>query len=174
MYGSWSPGWSAKPLVSAYDRIVGTHRVSTKPGQLQRVILKGLGCFGAFEDRGGCFEGPLLVGGWTPGQEAAFEEVRARLRSLEVNPDGHRVGAEQRRTEEGTVWWVVVGPDRARWLLSWSELEPGVLVVEWRRSVACYSSWRSARMAPTSRMAPPRPDPPTQANRATASPSPIP
>ena len=67
---------------------------------------------------------------WTPGLEAAFEEVRARLRSLEASPAGHRVGAEQRRTERGTVWWVVVGPDRARWLLSWSELEPGVLVVE--------------------------------------------
>lgn len=67
---------------------------------------------------------------WTPGQEAAFKEVRERVRSLEASPAAHRVGAEQRSTETGTVWWVVVGPDHARWLLSWSELEPGVLVIE--------------------------------------------
>ena len=65
-----------------------------------------------------------------PGHEAAFEAVRERVRLFEENPGTRRVGAEQRQLEEVWLWWVVLGPDHARWLLTWAEPEPGVLVIE--------------------------------------------
>ena len=65
-----------------------------------------------------------------PGHEAAFEAVRERVRSFEERPESRRVNAEQRRLEGVWLWWTVLGPDQARWLLTWSEPEPGLLVIE--------------------------------------------
>ena len=65
-----------------------------------------------------------------PGHEGAFEAVRERVRVFEEHPEARRVGAEQRRVDGGWAWWVVLGPDHARWLLAWAEPEPGLLVIE--------------------------------------------
>ena len=65
-----------------------------------------------------------------PGHEAAFDAVSERVRLFEENPGARRVGAEQRRVEGVWLWWTVLGPDHARWLLTWAEPEPGLLVIE--------------------------------------------
>ena len=42
-YRFFVPGWSAKPLVSAHDRIMGTHRVPVEPDSQPLALLCEVG-----------------------------------------------------------------------------------------------------------------------------------
>ena len=63
------------------------------------------------------------------GFEEVFEAAAVRVRRLEADPSSHRVDAQQRRTSEGMVWFVALGPRHERWMMWWNSPEPGVVMI---------------------------------------------